>query len=109
VLIVTTTVTLTRPAADGDPYEAPTLTTTAAGVPAHISSPSGDDLKVGGDKEVITAVAYLPAGTDVVRTDRITDDNQGTAWEVSWLQARRGLGLDHVQVGLRVVSGGANG
>jgi hypothetical protein len=109
VLIDTTTVTITRPTASGDPYEAATVTTVAAGVRAHIGSPSGTDQHVGGDKEVISAVCYVPAGTDVVRSDLIADDQTGTAYSVVWSTRRRGLGLDHVQVGLRTVQGVSNG
>lgn len=109
MLIDTTTVTITRPVATGDPYEAATTSTVATGVRAHIGSPSGNDAHLGGDKEVITAVCYVPAGTDVVRSDRITDDANGATYAVVWSTRRRGLGLDHLQVGLRAVTGAANG
>ena len=109
MIIDTTTVTIVRPDASGDPYEAATTITVATGVRAHISAPSGNDLAIGGDKEVISAVAYLPAGTTVTRADQITDDQTGDTYTVAWSHARRGLGLDHVQLGLRAVEGAANG
>lgn len=109
MLIATTTVTIERPDGTGDPYEAASVATVASGVRAHISAPSGSDQNVGGDKVVIDAVAYLPRGTSLVRSDLITDDTSGNTYEVVWQFARQGLGLDHVQLGLRFVEGGSNG
>ena len=108
MLIATTTATITRTAGTGDPYE-PGVVTTVATVPAHISAPSGIDVPVGGHKEVIDAVAYLPDGTSVERGDMLTDATTGAAYVVSWWTARTGLGLSHVQVGLTHVEGAASG
>lgn len=108
VLIATTAVTVSTTSGDGDPYEAATVTTSDAW-PAHISAPSGQDLAIGGDKEVIDATGYLPAEATVARGDTITDTVTEQAYAVVWRQARRGLGLDHLVVGLRAVNGGASG
>jgi len=105
VLIVTTTATITRPDGDGDPYEAATVTTVATGVDAHLSAPTGDDVAVGGDKEIIEAVVYLPSGTDVTRYDLITVGAQ--TYSTVWVHGRSGLGLGYVAVGVRAVNGGA--
>lgn len=107
MLIATTTATVTRSAGTGDPYEAATTSTPYASLPAHFSAPSGDDVAVGGDKEVIQATCYLPAGTTIQRSDSITDNATGQAYAVVWSRPRRGLGLDHVVVGLRAMNGGA--
>lgn len=107
MIVATTTATIVRPVGTGDPYEAATTTTVASGLRAHFSAPSGEDRAVGGDKELISATAYLPAGVAVQRLDRITDDNEGSTYAVVWSRARQGLGLDHVVVGLRAVNGGA--
>lgn len=107
MLIATTTATVTRSVGTGDPYEAATTSTPYVGVRAHFSAPSGDDVAVGGDKEVIQATCYLPAGTVIQRSDIVTDDATGADYAVVWSRKRVGLGLDHVVVGLRAVNGGA--
>lgn len=110
MILTTTTVTVTRHTQDGDPYEpADDETIAYASVPGRISSPSGTDRAIGGDTEVITAVAYLPADVVLERTDVLTDDATGEAHHVVWSRLRRGLGLDHVQAGLRQVNGASNG
>lgn len=106
-MIWTTTVTIADPAS-GDPYE-DSAVTTRTGIPAHVSAPTGTDESVGGDKEIVDAEAYLPAGTAVARTSRLTDDATAITYAATWVRARRGLGLDHVHVGLRAVRGGSNG
>lgn len=108
MVLSTTTVTITGTTADADPYDTDTATTVATGVRAHLSSPTGDDLAVGGDKEVITAVCYLPAGTAVLPSHRITDAS-GLTHAVVWVRQRTGVGLDHVVCGIRSVRGGADG
>jgi len=109
VVIGTTTVTITGQAADVDPDEAATVVTVASGVRAHLSSPTGIDVAVGGDKEVVDMVAYLPAGTTVEPSDRLVDDTTGITYSIVWTRARHGLGLAHVACGVRGVRGGANG
>lgn len=106
-MIWTTTATIERPDAAGDPYETASTAVVAAGVPAHVSAPSGADRAVGGDLEVITATCYLPAGTDVAHYDRITDAGTAAVFDVVWVRERQGLGLDHVVAGVRAVQGGA--
>jgi hypothetical protein len=106
-MIWTTTVTITD-IATGDPYE-DSATTTRTAIPAHVSAPSGTDESVGGDKEIVDAEAYLPAGTAVASTSRVTDTATAITYAVTWVRARRGLGLDHVHLGLRAVRGGSNG
>lgn len=108
MLIATTTVTVVR-TASGDPYETGSTSNAYSALPAHISAPSGSDRVVGGDQEVVSAVAYLPVGTALERTDRITDVATGITYAVVWSRARAGLGLDHVHVGLRAVEGASNG
>lgn len=109
MLIATTTVTVTRPVATGDPYEAATVATVVAGVAAHVSTPPGTADTTGGDKEVLTASVYVPVGTSIVRSDLVADDGTGLVYEVLSVSQRRGLGLDHLQLLVRLVKGGANG
>lgn len=109
MLVVTTTLTVTRPTADGDPYETGATTTVYTSIEGHVSAPSGGDRNIGGDLEVVDAVAYLPAGTVLEHSDRIVDDGTGNEYAVTWTRQRQGLGLDHVVAGLRAVKGGSNG
>lgn len=109
VLIPTTTVAIKRQTGVVDPYEAATETTVAAGIAAHVGTPSGSDRAVGGDKEVLTAVALLPAGTDIVFSDELVDERTSERYFVAWTRSRAGLGLDHVKCGLRGVKGGSSG
>jgi len=109
VLIATTTVTIVRPDADGDPYEAASMSVEATNVPAHISTPPGTADTTGGDREVLTATMYLPTGTDVARSDLIDDDGTDLRYEVLSVSRRRGLGIDHLHVLARLVQGAANG
>lgn len=104
----TTTVTVRRPASGGDPYEDAAMTTVVAGLPAHIGSPSGRERIVAGSKETLDASLDTDPA-DIRHVDRIFDDVTGDQWEVVWAQARRGFGLDHVEGGLRRVTGASSG
>lgn len=106
--IATTTVTVIERTSTSDPYEAPSETTIATGVRAVIGSPAGVDFRVGGDKVVIDAAAQLDP-CEVSRTCILVDEQTSERWTVAWVQARFGLGVDHVRTGLVAVTGGANG
>lgn len=109
VLIATTTISVRRGVGIVDPYEAAAETIVSTGVAAHIGSPSGSDQNVGGDKELVTAVALLPPGLDIIYSDDLVDERTGERYFVAWVRSRAGLGLDHVKAGLRQVKGGASG
>lgn len=111
MLVPTTTVTVTSldVSTPADPYEDTGVDETYVTLRAHLSAPGGIDAPVGGDKEVVSAVAFLPGHAVVCSTDRITDHLTGDTYAVVWTRRRRGLGLDHVEVGLRSVKGGASG
>jgi len=106
--LATTTITVKRPAAGGDPYEAASVSTVVSGVRAHIGSPSGRERIVGGSKETLDAGLDCDV-CDIAHTDSVTDATTGEVFEVVWVQRRVGLGLDHMEGGLRRVSGGSNG
>lgn len=109
-MLSTTHVTVVRQDdEDVDPYEVVQTDEPRVSVPAHISAPSGDDVAVGGAKEVVTAVAYLPTSITLEAGDQLYDQQTGESYSVVWHRKRRGLGLDHLHVGLRAVKGGANG
>jgi hypothetical protein len=109
VPLATTTVAVLRVPADTarDPYDAqPAPETVASGVRAHISSPSGRERVAGGSQEVVEfRLACDPV--DLRHTDRVQDEQCGAIYEVVWARPRKGLGLDHVEAGLKQVSGGA--
>lgn len=110
MLIATTTVTVSRPTGDGDPYEDPgTPATVGAALPAHVSAPSGADARIGGAQEVIDATLLLDPTPVLQRADIVADDVTGDSYRVTWARQRTGLGLDHQTAGLIAVKGGANG
>jgi hypothetical protein len=109
MLVTTDSVTIERTAGTGDPYESATVTTIATATPARISAPSGDDLVVGGAKEVVDAVLYLDPAPVLAFGDIVVDEATDERYRVAWVRQRRGLGLDHQHAGLTAVKGGAVG
>ena len=105
--LATTTIAVIAGATTGDLYETvPGSTTTATGVRAHISTSSGDEEVRGGSQELVTfRLACDPV--ELTHTDRVQDEQTGEVYEVVWARSRSGLGLDHVQAGLRQVKGAA--
>lgn len=97
VLLPTTTVAISD-ASTPEPFETTTTTLRAAGVAAHISSPSGRERAGVDGGERIDAVLLFD--TTVARNDRVADENTGDVYRVAWVQARTGLGLDHTKAGL---------
>lgn len=104
----TTTITIRRPAAGVDPYEQTTAALVTQGIAAHIGSPGGADVRIGGDQQIITD--HLDADVcDLRHGDTVTDDGNGVTYQVVWVRRRIGLGLDHMAAGLVQVEGAANG
>lgn len=108
VLIPTTTGTILDPGT-GDPYETADPTVVTAGIAAHLSAPSGSEVDRGGQLERIDTVLLAPAGIGLDHTHLFRDDGTGQTYRVSWVEERRGLGLDHTKAGLARYQGGANG
>lgn len=107
--INTTTIRVLRSNPADEPYEdAGPGTIVAVGVRAHISTSRGDEEPSGGDQEVVHfRLSCDPV--DLHHSDRIEDESTGEAYDVQWARLRRGLGLDHVEAGLRQVEGIASG
>lgn len=109
VPLATTTVTISRIAADPDrdPYDAPPdPTDVASGVRAHISTATGTEAVAGGSQEVVNfRMSCDPFDGGLLHTDTVSDDTSGEVYDVVWAVARFGVGLDHFQAGLRQVSG----
>jgi hypothetical protein len=110
-MLSTTNLMIVRQDACGDidPYEPVEVEEKRIPIPGHISAPSGNDVAVGGLKEVVSAVAYLPSSVVLEPGDQLYEPNSGETYSIVWSRHRRGLGLDHLHVGLQVVKGGANG
>lgn len=100
--LTTTTVTIEAPSRP-EPYEATTWSTRVAGVPAHVSSPSGAERSGDAGGERIDAV--LLCDSTVERNDRVTDEGTGAVYRVAWSLERTGLGLDHTRAGLVAATG----
>jgi hypothetical protein len=103
----TTTISVLRLPTDParDPYDPqPDPEVVAAGIRAHISSPSGRERVAGGSQEVVEfRLSCDPV--EIRHTDRVQDEQTGAVYEVTWARERRGLRLDHTQAGLKQVSG----
>jgi len=106
-VIFTTTITVRRPDGDTDPYEEPTEITVATAVPAHISSPSGSDTRLGGERELVDAALIVATSPALTLRDEIDDERTGESWQVVWVRQRTGVGLDHQRAGLSSVKGAA--
>lgn len=114
----TTTVRVLRwppPAEDAEvvgPYEDRTAGETVEqevvveGVRAHISTGAGAQRPQGQGTQEIVIFRMACDPCDVQHGDTV-EDAAGEQYEVVWARRRRGLGLDHMQVGMRQVSGEA--
>lgn len=100
--LATTTLTVKRPG-PAEPYGGPSWVTVAAGVAGHISGPGGIETVAGGS-HTDEALAFSCDLTDIAHTDRIVDDTTGLTYDVVWVEARHGLGLDRLSGSLRQVS-----
>lgn len=107
VSLATTTIAVLRVPADAsrDPYDAkPAAEAIASGVRAHISGPSGRERTAGGSQEVVEfRLSCDPV--DLRHTDQVQDEQTDAVYEVTWARIRQGLGLDHVEAGLKQVAG----
>ncbi|GAA1712389.1 hypothetical protein GCM10009765_71860 [Fodinicola feengrottensis] len=78
--------------------------TVSTGVRGHLGSPGGSERDVGGSQENVTFLLALQT-TDVTHDDQVLDEADGSRYLVSWVVQRRGLGMAHVQAGVRSVKG----
>jgi hypothetical protein len=106
--IASTTITVTRPVLDAtrdsyDPEPSPP-TTVATQVRAHISSPSGSEIQLGGS-QAVTQYRLDADPVDLRHIDRVLDESSSILYEVLWAVSRTGYGLDHVEAALRLVEG----
>lgn len=106
--LATTTITIERPKRGADPYDPQAYRAVANGIRATIGSPSGSDRVIGGEQSAVTAKLNADP-CDLRHFDRVTDDQTCTEYAVVWVAQRPGLGLDHIEAGLRAVEGASNG
>jgi hypothetical protein len=107
--LATTTIKVLRPqpGTDDDPWVTSDDSddkVIASGIRAHIGSPNGDEITSGGS-QVIKTFRLDCDITDLSETDRIIDEKTLITYDVTWVQKRYGVGLDHIEAGLLVVSG----
>lgn len=103
--VSTTTITVERSDQDGtrDSYDGVSFTTAFSGIRAVIGSPSGAETNAGGSSEDVSARLNCDP-IDLHHDDRVTDDQTGEQWLVTWTRRRIGLGLDHTVADLRAIS-----
>lgn len=106
--LVTTRVLVERPdlTADGAVARVYTTVGTYDGV---VSSPSGSDVRLGGDQMTVTATLHLDEDASLARYDRVTDQTNSLTYEIVWVQSRYELGLGYVKAGLTRTEGAASG
>ena len=102
--ITTTRVDLYRPLLDdGDapvarqPYR--------VGLLAVVHSQSGSEQVVGGQKETATGRLDLGVNVGLKHWDQVYDRSTQEWWEFTWVKVRVGLGLYHVEAGLKSTQG----
>lgn len=106
--IFTTTIRIERPTHDPDvdPLEsqgAPVVV--ATGVRAHISTSRGREAPAGGGSQEIVYFRLSCDTVDLSRYDTVIDEKTGEVYDVEWARERLGFGLEHIQAGLKQISG----
>jgi hypothetical protein len=102
--------------AETEPGEGRTSTLRASGVRAVIGSLTGSETsRPGGGEATVTArldcdpTTSLGQTLTLDHTDLVKDETTGQTFEVQWAHAKGGLGLDHIEGSLVLVTGVANG
>jgi hypothetical protein len=66
----------------------------------------GGDIQTSqGSQQIVNMVLHVNPGVTITATSRITDLDTGDVFEVTNVEHRHGLGLDHTRAGLKQVSG----
>ena len=89
---------------DGFPDVEPTWSVVASGVRAVISSPGGTVLR-DGSVEVVMGFRLTCDPTDLEPADRILDEQSLVTYDLNWFTQRRGMGMDHSEAEIRLVTG----
>lgn len=104
----TTTIAVLRVPADPerDPEdEQPSAAVVASGIRAHISTSSGREELQGASTQEIVEFRLTCDTADLRADDQVRDETTQELYEVAWARHRVGLGLDHMEGGLRQVRG----
>lgn len=107
----TTTITIKRdaPGAPDDPYDAqPPRVEIATGIRAHISTSTGFEVVAGGSQEIVSFRMDCDP-VSLTNLDIVIDETTEEEYEVTWARIRHGLGLDHVEAGLKQITGVISG
>lgn len=106
--LVTHLMTIWRPDLSNDDIDDPDVFPDDAKIAEHIgaviSSPSGREDVVGGNKSV-EDLDLIIDNDDLRPTDIVQDEATGAYYNVRWVQLRLGLGLNHTRAGIRIVRG----
>lgn len=105
--IATTTIQVLRVPADPtrDPTEPGVEAEVAGGVRAHISTATGSEQLASGAAQERVYFRLAADPCDLEHNDVVVDEATGERYEVQWVRHRQELGMDHVQAGLRQVTG----
>lgn len=104
----TTRVDLYRPL-PGDPETPVAQVPYRTGLPAVVHSQIGIERVDGGQSEDVGGRLDLGIDPGLQHYDRVYDRTTQDWWEVAWVRVRTGLGLTHVEAGLRQVKGSSVG
>ena len=104
----TTTARIERPASVVmDSREDPSWTVVAIGVPCVLGGISGSE--AGRSQVSKRGGGRFEIGVDIRPYDRVTDEVTGDVFEAGMVQTRRGFGLDHQTVELKITTGALGG
>jgi len=108
ITVATTTISVLRVPADPerDPLDPqPPAEVIASGIRAHISTARGSEEVASGGSQEVVYFRMSCDPTDLQHTDQVRDEQTDEVYDVLWARERRGLGLDHVQAGMKQVAG----
>lgn len=102
--LAVTTVDLYRPTL-GDADEPAARSAYRQGLRAVLHSQGGGESVGHGQSEQVQGQLDLDLDPGLKHWDQVYDRSTQQWWEVTWVRVRVGLGLDHVEAGLRAVQG----
>lgn len=107
--VATTTISVLRAprSLPVDDFDAPSVgefDTVATGVRATLGATTGVKVSGNGTRQELT-VRFGCDPTTLGFTDKVLDESTGVTYDVVWAHARTGLGIDHVEGELVLVTG----
>lgn len=102
----TNRVTIAESNDSGDKWEARSYTTAYSAVPCVIAFKDTVDATTSkGQSQTTEFTLFVDSSISISTGARVTDDDTGEQYLVSWSTLRRGLGLDRREAGMRLVTG----